>query len=161
MNRIQTMKEKGRQWLKSIKNCEVVVVDWPYTSTQPPHVVGFALAGRSYMISCVPNFSVWESNRSLLLTKKEFRLGGERFLLTPPGLLGINEIPLEWGLLELKGKNIRVARAAPVMLKTREFVSNENLYLLSVLRNYVKQLEMDPDIFRNQKKKNGKEKDKE
>lgn len=161
MNRIQTMKEKGRSWLKSVKNCEATVVDWPYTSTHPPDVVGFALAGRSYMIACIPNLSVWEARRKLLLTAKEFRLGSERYLLTTPGLLGIKEIPLEWGLLELKGKNIRVAKAAPVMSKVRECLSNENLFLLSVLRCYINELEMDPDEFRNKKKKDGKEKDKE
>jgi len=33
-------------------------------------------------------------------------MGAKRYYLTPPGLLGVDELPKNWGLLELRGKRI-------------------------------------------------------
>lgn len=132
---------RAEKWLKS-QGCKIVIRD-PFrcTNNENPDAIG------------------WRSNISILIEvkasrsdfladkKKMFRqlpsggMGDWRFYLTPPEIVGPEDLPEGWGLLWVEGKRIRKVHGAPKGNTTwyshapfRANLQAENTMLQSALR---------------------------
>lgn len=101
-------------------------------SGEQPDCLGFR-SGVSCLIECKTSRADFLADR-----KKKFRvdpslgMGDWRFMLTPKGLIDVEELPVGWGLLETSGKRI---------LKTHGFPPNTEWYYSPFIGN--KQAECD------------------
>jgi hypothetical protein len=61
-------------------------------------------------------------------------VGSERFYLTPPGLVKVEELATGWGLLELRRGRVEMLRASSKNLRTSKGFGYEMNLLLASLR---------------------------
>jgi hypothetical protein len=66
--------------------------------------------------------------------KPEQGVGSERFYLTPPALVKVEELPAGWGLLELRRGRIETVQASAKNLRTATGLRCEMNLLLASLR---------------------------
>ena len=102
------------KWLYNTRKCQVVFAErtaWggPW---EVPDAIGFR-SSESILVEC--KTSRGDFHRDQLkpyrhAVMRELGLGGQRFYLTPKGLLVPDELPEGWGLLEVRGKIIRVVK---------------------------------------------------
>lgn len=114
-----------------------------YTNSgEQPDCLGFR-SGVSCLIECKTSRSDFLADR-----KKKFRVSRElgmgdwRFMLTPKGLIEIDELPTGWGLLEVHGRRIMKTHGFPpnTMWFDKPFYANKQAecdYLYSAARRMV------------------------
>ena len=96
------------KWLKNSFHCRVVLSEFvAYTNSgETPDAIGW-VHNRAILVECKATRSDFR-----LDSKKRARffgmpaLGAWRFYLTPPGLIGTDEIRAGWGLYEVHGRKI-------------------------------------------------------
>jgi len=100
---------RGARWLRNTVLCKAVLAEFPAPTGEIPDVIGWKWNGRSVMIEC-------KTSRADFLAdaKKPWRMnlliavGAERYFLAPPKTIGVNELPTDWGLLEIRGNGIHI-----------------------------------------------------
>ncbi len=127
--------QKAVDWLRSYR-CGVVLSEQACQSGEMPDAIGWKRTCHSVLIEC-------KISRSDFLADcgKPFRLrpdiglGCERFYLAPIGIIGLNELPGGWGLLEYRHPTIEMAKASAKNLRSAEgFRYEMNLTLASLRR---------------------------
>ena len=131
----------GRDWLikpycamadYGHSGCGVVITEIKTATPEQPDVIGFS-GHKSIVIEC-------KASRSDFLADlyKPFRIfpaagvGEQRWYLAPPGVITVNDIKPEWGLLEVKnGKTVTVIKKAELQKHNQDA---EILMLISLLR---------------------------
>ncbi len=122
-------------WLRRY-GCGVVLSEQSCASGETPDAIGWKRACHSVVIECKISRADFLADR-----EKPFRLnpekgmGCERFYLARSGLIGANELPVGWGLLELRGREVvEVAPACKKMRTAVGFRHEMNLLLASLRR---------------------------
>lgn len=123
--------EVARQWLCKRQRCALVTTEVATCASEQPDALGWN--GRhSTLVECKVSRADFRAD-----AEKHFRrfpnigMGVERYFLSPVGLIGVNELPPKWGLLEYDGKRVRIVRKSD----THEHSAGaEILILLSLLR---------------------------
>lgn len=107
--------ERAARWLKNTKRCGIVLTEFDAGIGEKPDAVGWGSHGsRSYQVECKTSLNDFYADK-----KKSGRcgvsvrsgIGRWRFYLTPPGLLvadTVRRMRPRWGLLEVRGRIIRV-----------------------------------------------------
>ena len=134
--------KKAIVWLKNNQRCTVVVSERgsAYVSEQPDGI-GFK-GGFSILVEC-------KASRVDFLkdSKKHFRecawagMGQKRYYMTPKGLIKPDELPPNWGLIEVYERQCRIKHDAEVFEETNKH--NEVAFLTSVIRR----LEISATVF--------------
>lgn len=127
----------AEQWLRKKYRCGIVLSEQSCASGETPDVIGWKNSCRSIVIECKISRADFFADR-----EKPFRrdpsaaMGCERFYLAPQGLLGKDELPAGWGLLECKAREITIAVKAPRQSQRREagLLWEMNLLLASLRR---------------------------
>lgn len=103
------------RWLRGTRRCGVVLAELTTVAPMVPDAIGWADAGTwSVLIECKTSRSDFRAD-----AKKPHRrpgvvgVGQERWYMAPPGLLNPEELPEEWGLLEVLARSVRVAKVCP------------------------------------------------
>src|ERR1700687_357090 len=126
--------ETAVEWLRAYR-CGVVLSEQACVSREIPDAIGWKRASHSGLIECqVARADFLHDRDKPFRQKQELGLGCERFYLTPPGLLQINELPPGWGLLEIRKRKVEVIRRSACDLRTPAGLANEMNLLLASLR---------------------------
>ena len=129
------MVERAVRWLRSYR-CGVVLSEQACISGEMPDAIGWKRACHSVLVECKvtrADFLVDRVKPSRL--KPEQGVGSERFYLTPPALLRPAELPAGWGLLEVRGREVKVVQPSFKNLRsTTGFRYEMNLLLASLRR---------------------------
>jgi hypothetical protein len=122
-------------WLRRYR-CGVVLSEQACVSGEMPDAIGWKKACHSVLVESKVSRADFLADRG-----KPFRLrpetgvGCERYYLAPRGLIGIEELPTGWGLLELSGREIERVKASAKNLRSEAgFKSEMNLLLASLRR---------------------------
>jgi hypothetical protein len=99
-----------------------------------PDAVGWTNRGTSMLIECKVSVSDFYADRRKPGSRVGYRVGAQRFYMTPPGLLKPDLIPSDWGLLEVHPKSVRKVKEAPPVLLDRWCVRQEMIILLAEMR---------------------------
>jgi hypothetical protein len=105
----QQLVRLGVQWLRRNYRCGIVLSEQSCASGETPDVIGWKRKCRSVLIECKISRADFIADR-----EKPFRkdpavgMGCERFYLAPAGLVHPDELPAKWGLLEGKGRDVRM-----------------------------------------------------
>jgi hypothetical protein len=128
------MVERAVRWLRAYR-CGVVLSEQACVSGEMPDAIGWKRASHSVLVECKVTRADFLADRG-----KSFRLkpgkgvGCERFYLTPPALVKVEELPLGWGLLELRRGRVETVQAAAKNLRTATGFQYEMNLLLASLR---------------------------
>jgi len=131
--------ERAVRWLRSYR-CGVVLSEQACASGEMPDAIGWKRANHSVLVECKVTRADFLADRSKPFRQKpEQGVGCERFYLTPPALLKVEELPAGWGLLEyrrgrIERGEIEVIHASAKNLRTAAGFRYEMNLLLASLR---------------------------
>ena len=122
-------------WLRSY-GCGVVLSEQSCASGETPDAIGWKRGCHSVVVECKVSRADFLADREKAFRQKpEAAMGCERFYLAPAGLLKPDELPQGWGLLELRGREVRVIRPSTGKMRSaRGFRYEMNLLLASLRR---------------------------
>jgi len=126
--------EKAVRWLRSYR-CGVVLSEQACASGEMPDAIGWKQACHSVLVECKVSRADFLADREKPFRQKPERgVGSERFYLTPPGLIVIEELPAGWGLLEWQKGRVEMLQASAKNLRTTVGFRYEMNLLLASLR---------------------------
>jgi hypothetical protein len=126
--------ERAVRWLRSHR-CGVVLSEQACISGEMPDAIGWKRANHSVLVECKVTRADFLADRTKPFRQKsEQGVGSERFYLTPPALVKPDELPVGWGLLELRRGRIEVIHASAKNLRTAAGFRYEMNLLLASLR---------------------------
>jgi len=126
--------ERAVRWLRSYR-CGVVLSEQACVSGEMPDAIGWKRAHHSVLVECKVTRADFLADRGKpFRTKPEQGVGSERFYLTPPGLVKVEELPVGWGLLEVRRGHVEIVQAAAKNLRTAKGFGYEMNLLLASLR---------------------------
>src|SRR5437879_13798649 len=100
-------------WLRHEYGCGIILSEQYCATGEIPDAIGWKGINRSVVVECKVSRADFlaDANKPFRL-KPEEGLGCERLYLAPPGVIAIEELPANWGLLECTRKNVSVLRKA-------------------------------------------------
>jgi hypothetical protein len=100
----------GRAWLE--RRCSVVIAEMA-SQWEEPDVIGWQREG-STLIECKASRADYRADvAKLFRTQTSTAMGRCRYYLVPTGLVTVDELYPEWGLLEWNGRWVKKVREAP------------------------------------------------
>ena len=111
-------------WLRRY-GCGVVLSEQSCASGETPDAIGWKRGCHSVIVECKisrADFSI--DQEKPFRRKPEKAMGCERFYLTPAGLLRAADLPLGWGLLELRGRSVELVGASSKKQRSAAGASN-------------------------------------
>jgi hypothetical protein len=126
--------QKAVAWLRSYR-CGVVLSEQACLSGEMPDAIGWKRANHSVLVECKVTRADFLADRAKpFRIKPEQGVGSERFYLTPPALVKIEELPPGWGLLEYRRGRIEMLQSSAKNLRTATGLRYEMNLLLASLR---------------------------
>jgi hypothetical protein len=126
--------ERAVRWLRTYR-CGVVLSEQACVSGEMPDAIGWKRAHHSVLVECKVTRADFLADRGKpFRAKPEQGVGSERFYLTPPGLVKIEELPVGWGLLEVRRGHVEIVQASAKNLRTAKGFGYEMNLLLASLR---------------------------
>ena len=126
--------DKAVRWLRSYR-CGVVLSEQACTSGEMPDAIGWKQACHSVLVECkISRADFLVDRQKPFRVKPEKGVGSERFYLTPPGLVKVEELPVGWGLLEYRRGRIERLHPSAKNLRTAVGFRYEMNLLLASLR---------------------------
>ena len=104
--------ERAVRWLRAYR-CGVVLSEQACVSGEMPDAIGWKRASHSVLVECKVTRADFLADRAKPFRQKpEQGVGSERFYLTPPSLVKVEELPAGWGLLEYRRGRIEMVHTA-------------------------------------------------
>ena len=126
--------ERAVRWLR-LYRCGVVLSEQACVSGEMPDAIGWKRASHSVLVECKITRPDFLADRDKPFRQKpEQGVGCERFYLTPPALVKVEELPPGWGLLEYRRGRIDVLQPSAKNLRTATGFRYEMNLLLASLR---------------------------
>jgi len=126
--------ERAVRWLRSYR-CGVVLSEQACVSGEMPDAIGWKRAHHSVLVECKVTRADFLADRGKpFRTRPEQGVGSERFYVTPPRLVKVEELPVGWGLLEVRRGHVEIVQAAAKNLRTAKGFGYEMNLLLASLR---------------------------
>jgi len=126
--------EKSVRWLRFYR-CGVVLSEQACVSGEMPDAIGWKRVNHSVLVECKVTRADFLADRAKpFRSKPERGVGCERFYLTPANLLRPEELPLGWGLLEVRRRGIETIHPSAKNLRTATGLRYEMNLLLASLR---------------------------
>jgi hypothetical protein len=126
--------ERAVRWLRSYR-CGVVLSEQACVSGEMPDAIGWKRANHSVLVECKVTRADFLADRAKpFRAKPEQGVGSERFYLTPPALVKIEELPPGWGLLEHRRGGVEMLQASAKNLRAAAGLRYEMNLLLASLR---------------------------
>ncbi|HTR24508.1 MAG TPA: hypothetical protein VMI10_11030 [Terriglobales bacterium] len=126
--------EMGVAWLRRYR-CGVVLSEQACVSGEMPDAIGWKKACHSVLVECkVTRSDFLVDCAKPWRQQPETGVGAERYYLAPRGLIETDEVPRGWGLLEICGREIEMAKRSVKNLRSAVGFEYEMNLLLSSLR---------------------------
>ena len=126
--------QKAVAWLRSYR-CGVILSEQACLSGEMPDAIGWKRACHSVLVECKMSRADFLVDRDKPFRRQqELGLGCERYYLTPAAMIGEEELPAGWGLLECHNRKIKRLRPAAKKLRTATGFRYEMNLLLASLR---------------------------
>jgi hypothetical protein len=122
------------RWLRRYR-CGVVLSEQACVSGEVPDAIGWKKACHSVLVECKISRADYMADRAKpWRVCPETGVGCERYYLAARGLIRVGELPPGWGLLELCGREIEMAKRSAKNLRSGNGFANEMNLLLASLR---------------------------
>jgi hypothetical protein len=125
---------KAITWLRSY-GCGVVLSEQSCASSETPDAIGWKRGCHSVVVECkISRADFLIDLEKPFRRKPESGMGCERFYLVPAGLIRPDELPVGWGLLELRRRAVEITVASSKKLRAAKGFRYEMNLLLASLR---------------------------
>ncbi|HVP50366.1 MAG TPA: hypothetical protein VMT56_04000 [Candidatus Bathyarchaeia archaeon] len=128
--------DRAVAWLRRHYKCGIVLSEQYCATGEIPDVIAWKGFCKSVLVECKvsrADFLVDADKR--FRRKPEEGMGCQRFYLAPAGMIRAEELPKYWGLLETRGRDVRmVVKPGRVDLRAQAGMMKEMNLLLASLR---------------------------
>jgi hypothetical protein len=122
------------QWLRRYR-CGVVLSEQACISGEMPDAIGWKKACHSVLVESKVSRADFLADRAKAWRQApENGVGCERYYLAPRGLIGVDELPKGWGLLEASGREVERIKSSARNLRSAVGFQHEMNLLLASLR---------------------------
>jgi hypothetical protein len=128
--------ERAVAWLRRSYKCGVILSEQHCASGEVPDVIAWRGFCKSVLVECKVSRNDFLADASKpFRMKPEEGMGSQRFYLAPVGVIRRADLPKHWGLLELRGREVRlVVKPGRIDLRTQAGLMKEMNLLLASLR---------------------------
>ena len=127
--------DEAVHWLRSKYRCGIVLSEQSCSSGETPDAIGWKRHNHSVVVECKASRSDFLADAGKpWRTQPECALGCERYYLAPTETISCAELPAGWGLLEIRGREVCIARKSKKNLRSAGGLANEMNLLLASLR---------------------------
>ena len=127
--------DEAVRWLRIRYRCGIVLSEQSCSSGETPDAIGWKRRNHSVVIECkISRADFLADAAKAWRVDPECALGCERYYLVPAQMVLCEELPPGWGLLEIRGREVKVARKSKKNLRSTEGLANEMNLLLASLR---------------------------
>jgi len=121
-------------WLRRYR-CGVVLSEQACASGEMPDAIGWKKACHSVIVECKASRADFLADSTKPWRRHpETGVGAERYYLAPSGLIGFDELPDGWGLLDARGREIQTVKRSAKNLRSAVGFQHEMNLLLASLR---------------------------
>lgn len=121
-------------WLRRYR-CGVVLSEQACASGEVPDAIGWKKKCHSVLVECKASRADFLADAAKPWRERpETGVGAERYYLAPRGLIGAEELPARWGLLEVAGREIETVKRSAKNLRSEAGFGYEMNLLLASLR---------------------------
>lgn len=128
---------RAERWLRNTLGCSVVVTETVGATKEIPDALGWKFkSGRSLLVECKTSLSDFRADKNKLCRLDAINaLGAERYYFAPEGIIPHEEVPENWGLVEVKGVGAKIVILARPRkdLRTEQGKANEFKLLVRLL----------------------------
>lgn len=102
---------QARKWLKVAGKCNVILTESGSSiACEIPDAIGWRSARHSILIECKTSRADFRADAKKWFRQDGYGMGQQRFFLAPEGVIPIDELPPDWGLLEIVEDTIRTTK---------------------------------------------------
>jgi hypothetical protein len=130
------MVKRAVDWLRRSYKCGVILSEQYCATGEVPDVIGWRGYCKSVLVECkVSRADFLADAEKPFRRNPEEGMGSQRFYLAPAGVIRREELPKNWGLLELRGRDVQMAvKPARVDQRSPAALLKEMNLLLASLR---------------------------
>ena len=140
--------EVANNWLKRRKNCGVTMIEWYGGPGEIPDAIGFK-PNHSYLIEVKVSYNDFKKDFEKHFRKRMgYGMGELRYYMAPKGLIPLDEIPKNWGLLEVQNDRVYVTIEAKSIKRGVMTLRKENQLMVNALRAVICSTGKELDEFR-------------
>jgi hypothetical protein len=123
-------------WLRRHYKCGIVLSEQYCASGEVPDVIAWKGLCKSVLVECkVSRADFLADAGKPFRMKPEEGMGSQRLYMSPSGMIRPEELPMHWGLLEVRGHEVRLSvKPGRVDLRTQVGMMKEMNLLLASLR---------------------------
>ena len=122
------------KWLKTRMRCPVVLSEYATVGNEQPDAIGWKYTGESFLLEAKISRADFLQDKKKLWRTGVGALGQHRYYIAPPGLIRTEEIPEDWGLLEVRPKTIKIVKAPRKIIQDSSGMKAEVAMLVSAVR---------------------------
>lgn len=127
---------KAAEWLRCRYGCGIILSEQSCGTGEVPDVIGWKGFCQSVLVECKVSRSDFlaDANKPFRLHPGE-ALGSRRLYMAPAGIIGRQDLPKHWGLLEYSGREVTLTvKPGKVDLRSEAGLKKEMNLLLASLR---------------------------
>ena len=124
------------EWLRRSYKCGIILSEQYCATGEVPDVIAWKGFCKSVLVECKVSRADFLADATKPFRQKpEEGMGSQRFYMAPADVIRAEELPKHWGLLELRGREVRMAvKPGRVDLRTEAGLMKEMNLLLASLR---------------------------
>jgi len=120
----------GKSYLKKVQKCHVIISERGASiSTEIPDIIGFKGARTSILIECKASRQDFRKDKDKWFRSLDAGMGQIRYYLAPKGIIPIEELPDEWGLLEVDKKLVETKKPGALYIEPNRCAAELGLLL--------------------------------
>jgi len=140
--------KRAGKWLKTRKKCGVIMKEWKGGCGETPDAIGFRY-NTSILIEVKISYSDFKKDFDKHFRKRMgYGMGEYRYYMAPKEVIPLDEIPNNWGLLEVKNDRVYIACEAKQVKRGIMTLRKENQLMINALRAVVCSTGKELDEFR-------------
>jgi len=130
------MVARATEWLSRNYKCGIILAEQYCATGEVPDVIAWKGFCKSVLVECKVSRADFLADASKPFRQKpEQGMGSQRFYMAPAGMIVAAELPKHWGLLELKGREVRMTvKPGRADLRSEVGLMKEMNLLLASLR---------------------------
>ena len=137
------------EWLRRHYKCGIILAEQYCAAGEVPDVIAWKGLCKSVLVECKVSRADFLADGAKPFRKRpEEGMGSQRFYIAPAGMIGADELPRHWGLLELRGREVRmVVKPGRIDLRSQAGLMKEMNLLLASLRRV--EVRIEPQTITN------------
>ena len=124
------------EWLRRRYKCGIILSEQYCATGEVPDVIAWKGFCKSVLVECKVTRADFVADATKpFRQKQEEGMGSQRIYMAPEGMIRVDELPKHWGLVELKGREVRMTvKPGRADLRSEVGLMKEMNLLLASLR---------------------------